>query len=114
MSQRLHNRFIVLSYLFYIAIFGAAACLFLWLRDIRIFIRTGLAGYRRAAREGVLHTALTTVGAGEIILYPSGDILGIGIVLLGLWLQGQEKREQVFSTEPVLERCLGKAPTRRK
>jgi hypothetical protein len=113
MSQRLHNRFIVVSYLFYIAIFGVAACLFLWLRDIRIYMRTGFAGYRRAARMGVLHTAIVTAGAGEILLFPSIDILGVGIVLLGLWLQGQEKREQVFSTEPVLDRALGKTPDRR-
>lgn len=113
MSQRLHNRFIVLSYLFYIAIFGAATCLFLWLRDIRIYLRTGLSGYRRAARTGVLHAALTTAGAGEILLFPTADVLGVGIVLLGLLLQGQEKREQVFTTEPVLQRALGKAPYRR-
>lgn len=113
MSQRLHNRFIVVSYLFYIAIFGAATGLYLWLRDIRIYMRTGLAGYRGAARMGVLHTAITTAGAGEILLFPSVDILGIGIVLLGLWLQGQQKREQVFSNEPVLDRALGKTPARR-
>lgn len=113
MNQRLHNRFIVVSYLFYIALFGAAVCLFLWLRDIRIYTRTGLSGYRKAARMGVLHTALTTAGAGEILLFPSADILGVGIMLLGLYLQGQEKREKIFTTEPALERCLGKAPIRR-
>lgn len=114
MMQRLHNKFIVVSYLFYIALFGSAVCMFLWLRDIRIYIRTGLAGYRRAARTGVLHTALATAGAGEILLFPSADILGVGIMLLGLWLQGQEKRETVFTKkQPVLERCLGKAPIRR-
>ncbi len=113
MSQRLHNRFIVVSYLFYIAIFGAAAGLFLWLRDIRIYMRTGLPGYRKAARIGVLHTAIATAGAGEILLFPSADILGVGIVLLGLWLQGQKKRERVFTNEPVFERALGKAPINR-
>lgn len=114
MMQRLHNRFIVVSYLFYIALFGAAVCVFLWLRDMRIFYRTGLPGYRRAAQKGVLYTALATAGTGEILLFPSADILGIGIMLLGLWLQGQEKRERVFTkSHPVLERCFGKAPLRR-
>ena len=115
MSQRLDNRFIVVDYLFIIALFGAIVCLFLWIRDIRVYLSTGLPGYRRAARMGVFHTALSTAGAGEILLFPSVDILGIGIMLLGLYLQGQEKRENVFpSTQPVLERCLGKATIKRK
>jgi hypothetical protein len=113
MSQRLDNRFIVVSYLFYIAFFGAAVCIFLWLRDIRIYSRTGFSGYRAAARAGVLHTAIAVAGAGEIWLFPSVDILGIGITMLGLYLQGQMKREKVFGTEPVLERCMGKAPIKR-
>jgi hypothetical protein len=113
MSQRLDNRFIVVNYLFYIALFGTIVCFFLWLRDIRIYMRSGLPGYRRAARMGVFHTALTTAGAGEILLFPSVYLLGIGIMLLGLYLQGQEKREKVFSKDqPVLDRCLGKTPAR--
>ena len=77
-------------------------------------MRTGLQGYRRAARMGVLHTALTTAGAGEILLFPSVDLLGVGIMLLGLYLQGQERREKVFTADmPVLDRCLGKAPVQR-
>lgn len=114
MMQRLHNKFIVVSYLFYIALFGSAVCLFLWLRDIRIYSRTGIASYRRAARMGVLYTVLTTAGTGEILLFPWADILGIGIVMLGLWLQGQEKREKVFTKDdPLADRCLGKASIRR-
>ncbi|MFH0966452.1 MAG: ABC transporter permease [Methanobacteriota archaeon] len=114
MSQRLDNRFIVVDYLFYIAFFGAIVCIFLWLRDIRVYLRTGLPGYRRAARRGVFHTALATAGAGEILLFPSVDLLGIGIMLLGLYMQGQEKRENVFSpAQPLLERCLGKASIKR-
>ncbi len=100
----------MVSYLFYIALFGAAGCLFLWLRDIRIHLRTGLAGYRSAARRGVFHTALATAGAGEVLLFPSADLLGVGFVMLGLYLQGKEQREKVFTTEPVIERMLGKTP----
>ena len=104
----------MVDYLFYIALFGSIVCIFLWLRDIRIYLRTGLQGYRRAARSGVLHTALATAGAGEILLFPSVDLLGIGIMLLGLYLQSQEKREKIFSpNQPVFERCLGKAPIKR-
>ncbi|MDD1708290.1 MAG: ABC transporter permease, partial [Methanoregulaceae archaeon] len=33
-----------MSYLVYIALFGAAVVFFLWLRDARIFYRTGLSG----------------------------------------------------------------------
>ena len=113
MNQRLDNKFIVVSYLFYIALFGAIVAGFLWLRDIRIFIRTGLPGFRQAARMGVFHTALATFGAGEIIILPFADILGAGVVLLALYLQGQVKRERVFTDEPVLERFLGKTPNGR-
>jgi hypothetical protein len=42
-----------MSYLTYVAVFGAAVTIFLWLRDARIFFRTGLAGYRKAAYWGV-------------------------------------------------------------
>ncbi|CVK32239.1 protein of unknown function [Methanoculleus bourgensis] len=38
-----------MSYLAYVAGFGVAVAAFLWLRDLRIFYRTGLPGYRRAA-----------------------------------------------------------------
>ncbi|MCX6697828.1 MAG: ABC transporter permease, partial [Methanoregula sp.] len=41
-----------MSYLIYVAMFGAAVVIFLWLRDARIFFRTGLSGYRKAAYWG--------------------------------------------------------------
>jgi hypothetical protein len=113
MNQGSDNKFIVVSYLFFIAIFGVIVAVFLWLRDIRIYIRTGLPGYRESARKGVLYTALATAGAGEIIILPSADILGAGIVLLALYLQGKVRKERVFANEPVLERFLGKTPRRR-
>ena len=53
-----------MSYLVYVAWFGAAAVALLWLRDARIFWRTGLAGYRTAAYRGVLYTALALAGVG--------------------------------------------------
>ena len=42
--------------------FGGAAVILLWLRDARIFFRTGLPGYRKAAYHGVLYGALGTLG----------------------------------------------------
>ncbi|HWQ66340.1 MAG TPA: hypothetical protein VN372_05660, partial [Methanospirillum sp.] len=112
--QRLHNKLIVISYLFYIAFFGAAVCFFLWLRDIRIYSRTGYPGFRTAAWRGVIYTALTTTGAGEIWLFPAADILGIGIMLLGLYLQGQEKREKLWTgKESLADRLLGNVPVNR-
>ena len=38
-----------MSYLVYVAIFGTVSVIYLWLRDARIFFRTGLPGYRKAA-----------------------------------------------------------------
>ena len=51
-----------MDYLVYVAMFGTAATIFLWLRDARIFFRTGLPGYRKAAYWGVLYGALATLG----------------------------------------------------
>lgn len=51
-----------MSFFVYIAIFGLAAVVFLWLRDARIFFRTGLRGYRKAAYWGVLYCALAFLG----------------------------------------------------
>ena len=110
--QRLHNRFIGMSYLFYIALFGVLVVFFLWLRDMRIFVRTGLPGFRRAAYRGVLYTALSIFGAGLIAIYPGIDIMGTGIMLLGLFLQGKEEREKIWTNEPTSDRLLGTAPQR--
>jgi len=43
-----------MSYLVYIALFGAAVVFFLWLRDARIFYRTGLSGFQADKRENCL------------------------------------------------------------
>ena len=51
-----------MSYLIYVAYFGEVVVIFLWLRDARIFFRTGLPGYRKAAYHGVLYGALGTFG----------------------------------------------------
>lgn len=97
-----------MSYLVYIALFGAAVVFFLWLRDARIFYRTGLSGYRKAAYKGVLFGALAILGVAVAIY--SLELLGLGLILAALYLQGKEEREKIWSSEGTLDRFLGKAP----
>ena len=100
-----------MTYLTYVAIFGAAACIFLWLRDARIFFRTGLPGYRKAAYWGVAYGALATLGVAftENML----ELLGLGLILGALYLQGRIEREKVWGSEGTLQRFLGSVPIRR-
>jgi hypothetical protein len=101
-----------MTYLTYVAIFGAAATIFLWLRDARIFFRTGLPGYRKAAYRGVAYGALATLGVAftEYML----ELLGLGLILGALYLQGRIEREKVvWGSEGTLQRFLGSVPIRR-
>ena len=110
MQETVHNRFIVMSILFLISVFGVVVCIFLWLRDIRIWARSLLPGYRKASINGVYQTALATAGAGIVWIWPHITILGTGIVLLALYLQGKEKREKIWTNEPALTRFFGSVP----
>ncbi len=101
--------------IFFVGLFGACAVSFLWLRDTRIFVRTGLPGYRKAAYQGVLITALAWVGCSlcgmldVTLLY-----LGIGLILLSLYLQSRIKKEDVWvGNELAWKRFIGSAPQRR-
>jgi hypothetical protein len=98
-----------MSYLVYIALFGAAVVFFLWLRDARIFYRTGYPGYRKAAYRGVLFGALALLGVA-VTGWSSLEMLGLGLILLALYLQGREEREKVWKDEGTIARFLGKAP----
>jgi hypothetical protein len=102
-----------MTYLIYVAMFGTAATLFLWLRDARIFFRTGLPGYRKAAYYGVLYGALATLGSMVTLTMPAFELLGLGLVLAALYLQGKIGREKVWKDEGTLERFLGNVPKRR-
>jgi hypothetical protein len=93
------------SYLVYIAAFGALVVAFLWLRDARIFWRTGLPGYRRRAYRGILYTALSLFGLAVVTF--GQDFLGLGLMLLALFLQGREEREKVWDGESPIERFFG-------
>ena len=100
-----------MSYLIYVAGFGAAVVLFLWLRDARIFFRTGLSGYRKAAYWGVLYGALATFGViCTILLVAFTEMIGIGVVLLALYLQGRIEREKIWKNEGTMERLIGSVP----
>ena len=97
-----------MDYLVYVAVLGAGAVFFLWARDARIFYRTGLQGFRRASYQGVWFGAVAILGVA--ITAAGLDLLGLGLILLALYLQGRVKREKVFSgNEPVIERVLGRA-----
>ena len=102
-----------MSYLVSIAWFGAAVVAFLWLRDARIFWRTGLAGYRTAAYRGVLFTALALAGVG-VSYAAQVELVGLGLVLLALYLQGRVERERIWTTESTLDRALGTAPRKQR
>jgi len=110
MQETVHNRFIAMSILFLISVFGVLVCIFLWLRDIRIWARSLLPGYRKASIHGVYQTALATTGAGIVYLWPEVSILGTGVVLLGLYLQGKEEREKIWRDEPAITRFFGSVP----
>lgn len=99
-----------MTYLLAVAVFGVAAVFWLWLRDTRIFARTKLPGYRKAAYRGVVWSALALVGL--VVAQAALEILGLGIILLALFLQGRDIREKVWTDERALDRALGTVKTR--
>jgi hypothetical protein len=96
-----------MTYLIYVALFGTTAVLFLWLRDARIFFRTGFSGYRKAAYHGVAYGALALLGAAFALTMPAFELLGLGLILAALYLQGRIVREKIWTDEGALERFLG-------
>ncbi len=98
-----------MSYLAYVAGFGVAVTFFLWLRDVRIFSRTGLSGYRTAAYRGVPFTALALLGFFITAYAEAWEYLGLGLVLLALYLQGRVDRENVWHDESAGKRFFGSA-----
>jgi hypothetical protein len=102
-----------MSYLVYIAIFGTVAVLFLWLRDARIFWRTGLPGYRKAAYWGVLYGALALLGLQIARYVTDFEILGLGLILAAMYLQTSREKEKIWKNEDTLTRFLGSVPITR-
>ena len=102
-----------MTYLVWVAAFGTAATLFLWLRDARIFYRTGLSGYRKAAYYGVVYGALASLGSLVALTMPALELLGLGLILAALYLQGIVRKEKVWQDEGTLERFFGSVPVHR-
>jgi hypothetical protein len=100
-----------MTYLAYVAVFGVGGVLFLWLRDARIFFRTGLAGYRKAAYHGVIYGALSIIG-GACVMF-SLELLGLGLILAALYFQGKIVREKIWGDEGWFERVMGMVPIQR-
>ena len=99
-----------MSYLIYVAMFGTAAVLFLWLRDARIYFRTGLPGYRKAAYHGVGYGALASLGGAFTLTMPDLELLGLGLILAAMYLQGRIEREKVWDNEDTFTRFIGNVP----
>ncbi|MDD1664022.1 MAG: ABC transporter permease [Methanomicrobiales archaeon] len=100
-----------MSYLLFVAGFGVLVTYLLWFRDVRILLRTGLAGYRSAAYHGLAYATLSLVAINIVLVWD--EIVGLGLILLALYLQGREKRERVFTDEPTLDRLLGRTGRRK-
>ena len=98
------------TYLIYVGIFGCAVAAYLWMRDARIFYRTALPGYRKAAYYGVAYTALSITGV--LFMLSFMELLGLGMILLALYLQSAivRERDRIWSADSsTLDRALGKA-----
>lgn len=94
-----------MTYLTYIAGFGAICTYFLWFRDTRLFFRTSLPGFRAAAYYGVIYAAVSLLGL-LFSLY-GNEFLGLGLICGALYLQGRLVRERIWTNETTLERFFG-------
>ncbi|MEL7663329.1 MULTISPECIES: hypothetical protein [Methanosarcina] len=93
-----------------IAMLAYFVVLFLTIRDIRIFKRTGYISYRKGALKGLAASSLILIGAISIEAKPE---IGLLIVLLGLYINRKGVREPVFTNAGTLDRFLGKTDYRR-
>lgn len=101
-----------MSYLIAVAAFGCLAVFFLWGRDIRIAVRTADPAYLSAARMGVMYGIIALIG---LFITANGilEILGLGIILLALYLQGRTPRKVDWGNAHWTDRALGRAPLRK-
>jgi len=102
-----------MSYLIYVAGFGSGVVLFLWLRDARIFYRTGLPGYRSAAYWGIVYGAIALLGFQITYFVADFEVLGLGLILLALYLLVNRNKEKIWKDEGWVSRLLGTVPARR-
>ncbi|AEH60181.1 conserved hypothetical protein [Methanosalsum zhilinae DSM 4017] len=89
----------------YIALAAYMVVLFLTLRDIRIYKRTGFQSYRKGAMKGIGASFIVLIGAIISLLNPN---IGLLLVLIGLFLNKKGVREKVFEDANTLDRFLGK------
>jgi hypothetical protein len=88
-----------------ITMFAYFVVLFLTLRDIRIFKRTGYRSYRKGALKGLAASTVILIGAMIVKAKPD---LGLLLVLIGLFINRKGIRERVFTGAGTLDRFLGK------
>lgn len=88
-----------------IAMLAYFVVLFLTIRDIRIFKRTGYLSYRKGALKGLAASSLVLLGAISVEAKPE---LGLLIVLFGLMVNRKGAREPVFTNAGTFDRFLGK------
>ena len=87
-----------------IGVFAYFTILFLTFRDMRIFRRTGYVSYRKGAFKGIIASSVVLLG---IFLIQSMQLLGLGLVFLGLMINQKGAREKVFTTAGTLQRFIG-------
>lgn len=88
-----------------IAMLAYFVVLFLTVRDIRIFKRTGYISYRKGALKGLAASSLVLIGAISIEVKPE---IGLLMVLFGLTVNRKGAREPVFTNAGTVDRFLGK------
>ena len=89
----------------YIAMLAYVVVLFLTLRDIRIFRRTGIISYRKGAVKGIVASTVVLLG---VIITPTNPNLGLLVVFIGLFINRKGVREKVFNEAGTVDRLLGK------
>jgi hypothetical protein len=89
----------------YIALSAYVVVLFLTLRDIRIYRRTGLASYRKGAFKGLIASTIVLLG---VLLTPTFPEPGLLAVFIGLFINRKGIREKVFRDAGTIDRLLGK------
>jgi len=85
--------------------FAYFVVLFLTLRDIRIFKRTGYRSYKKGAMKGLAASSIILMGAIVVKARPE---VGLLFVLIGLFINRKGIRERVFTSAGTLDRFLGK------
>jgi len=90
MEKRMYLKIVMLAYF---------VVLFLTLRDIRIFKRTGYRSYRKGALKGLAASSLILLGAIAVKAKPD---LGLIFVLIGLFINRKGVREGVFTNAGLL------------